>query len=84
YRKPKWHIDYLMEKTDLIEAVYAKTKERLECALAQTIGGECIAGFGCSDCKCSSHLFCRDENPRDEITQSFEALSLTPVTYKVF
>jgi Uri superfamily endonuclease len=78
-RKPSWHIDYLHLDSSfrLVSAVCASTSARLECSLASRIGGDLIPGFGCTDCKCISHLFYRKKSPFPEITEAFEALKLT-------
>lgn len=56
-----WHIDYLLcNKAAKIEKVFYKETEKAEeCKIAEEIGGKGVAvkGFGCSDCKCESHLF---------------------------
>lgn len=83
YRKPKWHIDYLMEKISLEETVCAATDERLECALAKNVGGDGVKRFGCSDCLCETHLFFRRENPHEEIISAFEKTGLEPVVHRV-
>lgn len=85
YRKPKWHIDYLVESTEitLTEVLCAKTKDRLECVLAQTIGGEEVENFGCSDCFCKSHLFYRKTMPTDELMCTFEKMGLMPIYHPV-
>ena len=55
------------------------TSSRLECALATVIGEEILyQGFGCTDCKCDSHLFYRKENPFPEVIEAFKALGLSP------
>ena len=76
---PRWHVDYLHLNPTfrLVSAVYAFTCARLECVLASRIGGDSVSGFGCTDCKCSSHLFYRSKNPLSEITGAFEALGLS-------
>lgn len=57
-----WHIDYLLtNKNAKIKEVFyklTKTKEE-ECKVAQIISkyAKAIKNFGCSDCKCKSHLF---------------------------
>lgn len=78
-RNPRWHVDYLHLNPSfrLVSAVCALTSTRLECELASRIGGDSISGFGCTDCKCSSHLFYRKEGPFQEITGAFEALKLS-------
>ena len=77
YRKPKWHIDYLMEEAVLVKTFCAETEERLECRLASALGGACVARFGCSDCSCKSHLFYRVENPEEEIRGVFRGLGFS-------
>ncbi|MDO9325621.1 MAG: GIY-YIG nuclease family protein [Methanoregula sp.] len=81
-KRPKWHVDYLHTSScfSLIYAVYAVTDERLECPLARELGDGGIPGFGCSDCTCTSHLFYRPNDPRDEISSAFRHLRLMPVT----
>ena len=54
----RWHIDRLLAFATLVEVVATKTEEDLECAIARLIG-ERLSGvpkFGCTDCRCSSHL----------------------------
>ena len=56
-----WHIDYLLREESVeIDAIYTiKTDKHLECMIADKVSehGEAVPGFGCSDCKCSSHLY---------------------------
>ena len=54
-----WHIDYLLERASIIDVSTCEVEGRTECAIAQALGSQCdsIAGFGCSDCHCRSHLF---------------------------
>ncbi len=85
YRKPKWHIDYLMatDEITLTGVVCAKTEERLECVLAKNIGGVCTADFGCSDCSCASHLFSRTDPPETEVIRAFEKTGLVPTFHLI-
>lgn len=59
-KKKHWHIDYfLLNKNTEIEKVYTKeSNEKLECKIANKLieNEDSIANFGCSDCKCRSHL----------------------------
>jgi Uri superfamily endonuclease len=60
--KPKhWHIDYLRERAVLTSAWFSHASERLEHRWAAALDAcdelQAIAGFGCSDCQCASHLF---------------------------
>ncbi|HPJ30201.1 MAG TPA: GIY-YIG nuclease family protein [Methanothrix sp.] len=63
----RWHIDYLLPHAALVEVVATRTEEDLECPIARLIGERlsAVRHFGCTDCRCSSHLhFSRD---REEI-----------------
>ena len=66
-RKQKhWHIDYLTPLAKSIKALPIMTFRNLECKLAadlEAIGGRGVPGFGCSDCRCKSHLFYFPESP---------------------
>jgi Uri superfamily endonuclease len=62
----RWHIDWLLPLTCPEEVILTFTTERLECRIAGRIGDrlEPIPGFGCTDCRCPSHLhfsFSREE-----------------------
>jgi Uri superfamily endonuclease len=64
FRKEKrvfWHVDYLLQSpaSKILKVFYKTAGKPEECAIAKKIGaeGEAIAGFGCSDCHCKSHLF---------------------------
>jgi Uri superfamily endonuclease len=56
-----WHIDYLLanDAAKITEVLFKKADKTEECPTANRIGekGTPIAGFGCSDCHCTSHLF---------------------------
>jgi Uri superfamily endonuclease len=56
-----WHIDYLLrEPAASIQMIYVlETDERLECSIAGKVSehGHPVRGFGCSDCRCVSHLY---------------------------
>ena len=58
-KKPRWHIDYLLERAALSDIILCETQARVECAIAQALSHEfsSIPGLGSSDCKCPSHLF---------------------------
>lgn len=58
-KKPRWHIDYLLEFAGIENVLTIETGERLECTIANMLGEhfESIPRFGSSDCKCRSHLF---------------------------
>ena len=83
YRKPKWHIDYLMMNAVLEKTFCAETDERLECVLSEALGGACVPRFGCSDCDCVSHLYYRKETPEEEIRKAFEKLGFAVSEHQV-
>lgn len=58
-----WHIDYLLQLGKVRKVVLGETGTRLECAAARCLARILIAvpGFGCSDCRCGSHLFWSEE-----------------------
>ncbi len=62
-KKKFWHIDYLLasKNAKILEVIAIETDKRLECRLNGIISSlpnpQFFAkGFGCSDCKCKSHL----------------------------
>ncbi|MEM0357528.1 MAG: GIY-YIG nuclease family protein [Candidatus Bathyarchaeia archaeon] len=56
-----WHIDYLLAEDDVsvVKAFFKEAGKPEECVTAQSLAkfGFPVKGFGCSDCKCESHLF---------------------------
>jgi Uri superfamily endonuclease len=61
YNAIHWHIDYLLrEKSVSVKAAYVRlSDEKIECEIASKVSshGSGVKGFGCSDCRCNSHLF---------------------------
>jgi len=60
-KRKHWHIDYLREQVMPVEVWVSNEVSHLEHIWAgilfETPGINAIKGFGCSDCKCTSHLF---------------------------
>lgn len=54
----RWHIDYLLPYVTLRDVITTATDMDLECEAARRIGVNCIPvpRFGCTDCRCTSHL----------------------------
>ena len=54
-----WHIDYLLadEDAEIVRVLKKESEKKEECEIASKINGKPVPGFGCSDCKCGSHLF---------------------------
>ncbi len=59
-KKLHWHVDYLLNnpKSSIKEVYFSDDGVKHECDLANNIAeeGKEVQGFGCTDCKCNSHL----------------------------
>lgn len=57
----KWHIDYLSAVAEINGISKIVTGDRIECEMARNLALNPVltgvAGFGSSDCRCSTHLF---------------------------
>ncbi len=65
-KRTHWHLDYLTPRAGKMIGLPIASGENLECGLARGlagIGGVGVAGFGCSDCSCDSHLYRFDGPP---------------------
>lgn len=64
-RRPRWHIDYLLLSENFVPfgVICIRTNAPIECRLAGTVPGVPVAGFGCSDCRCASHLLYSASDP---------------------
>ncbi|MGD9497957.1 MAG: DUF123 domain-containing protein [Armatimonadota bacterium] len=54
-----WHIDHLLAHARVMHVLRLPGDERLECTIARALAErlDAIPRFGCSDCRCQSHLF---------------------------
>jgi Uri superfamily endonuclease len=86
-KKLHWHVDYFLanDDTEIIAILYTINDQKLECKLAREIAphGVEIYAFGCSDCKCDSHLFFfkRLDNLEKNCKNAFKKLDLTYKNY---
>jgi len=60
-KRLRWHIDYLLQKAEIVGAEVMPTKRRIECARNRLVlslprASIPVVGFGSSDCRCRSHL----------------------------
>lgn len=60
--KPRWHLDYLRREAEPVEAWVLASDDRREHDWAGLLSKlddsvRPVPGFGCSDCRCASHLF---------------------------
>ncbi len=75
-KKIHWHIDYLLSYARTIEVFYKGSKSRYECKLANKLENlEPISGFGCSDCKCKTHLFYGSKKEVDETIKKLKMIN---------
>ncbi|RKY30226.1 MAG: hypothetical protein DRP67_04940 [Candidatus Omnitrophota bacterium] len=59
-KRKHWHIDYFVEHGDIKKVLILPSNDKkLECKIAKSLEKSFlpIKDFGCSDCKCISHLF---------------------------
>jgi len=73
-KEPHWHIDHLTNICKEIKAYEAAVPEMTECELGKIVldngGSGVVKGFGCSDCKCLTHLFFLTENSKEKLCSS--------------
>ncbi len=60
-KRPRWHVDRLLQVATVVEIWQAFSTERLECKWAEALqelpaAAVPVAGFGSSDCGCRAHL----------------------------
>ncbi|MEM2025803.1 MAG: GIY-YIG nuclease family protein, partial [Desulfurococcaceae archaeon] len=90
-KKLKWHIDYLTSNSSVrVEGVVASVAGKaFECMVASHLNGlaSYVEGFGCSDCRCPSHLALLPFPHADACLRLVEAvyreLGLTPISLVV-
>ncbi len=74
-KKVHWHIDYFLPHVQMVNIFYKENNRREECRVASAFQRNfaAIAGFGCSDCCCSSHLFV---GSLDEIQRTIASIGM--------
>ncbi|MGA9348640.1 MAG: GIY-YIG nuclease family protein [Anaerolineae bacterium] len=70
-KRLRWHIDYLLERAQLVEVWSAASTDKSECLWAQVAwklpgGAIPVPGFVSSDCRCLSHLIYLARKPAYE------------------
>jgi Uri superfamily endonuclease len=73
-KKKHWHIDYLLDFADVIDVLFKESENKIECSIATILEKQLtsIHGFGCSDCRCSSHLFFGSYEKIIKVTKDFQ------------
>ncbi|WP_455240854.1 GIY-YIG nuclease family protein [Methanothermobacter tenebrarum] len=74
-----WHVDYLLahENTMIEDVIFTTDERRLECLISKRLENrKSIECFGCSDCRCKSHLHYYEnfEAAKNEILNAMEEL----------
>ncbi len=65
-----WHIDELRAVAEFHSVLAIRSSVRLECGIAKAISKIAewdIAGFGCTDCSCETHLFGVSKDPLQSV-----------------
>ncbi len=60
HKRMHWHIDYLLDKAELVEILSFPDKLKRECEFSRKVSETAdseVKDFGCSDCSCNSHLY---------------------------
>ena len=80
-----WHIDYLLQYAEICGVICAETGSKQECRIAEGLQKilESVPGFGCSDCRCFSHLFFSNDPAalKQAVLTGFKSAGLTPDEY---
>jgi len=73
-KKNHWHVDYLLKYGKIIDIFYNESDIKEECNFAKKFEEKLIPilDFGCSDCKCKSHLFYGSKNEIISIVSSLD------------
>jgi len=63
-KKKRWHIDYITESSSERKVLWKPHSVHGECEAAKNLSQDFdgLDKFGCSDCKCRTHLFCIGED----------------------
>lgn len=66
-KKKRWHIDYLLEKSDIIKVIYFRGRLD-ECIInaeqfRKLKNARLVKKFGSSDCRCDGHLIWMEKIP---------------------
>lgn len=73
-----WHMDYVSElDSSQVTGVFKVPEEKIECEVAQNLGGEPVEDFGCSDCDCGSHFFHykKEEGMLEDVEKAVDEVS---------
>ena len=62
-----WHIDYFLvnPNVEIVQINKINSVQKIECKISrmfEKVSEDSVHGFGCSDCKCKSHLYYFNDN----------------------
>ena len=89
-KKLHWHVDYLLKDENIAieEIIFNIGEKKIECKIAKIIShnGDEILNFGCSDCKCNSHLiyFKSFKNCLKNVKEAYNNLNIEYFNLKYF
>jgi len=79
----KWHIDYLLPKSKIINVILIPTEDTIECELARNLrkisGISVISGFGCTDCRCETHLIYAENGLKSVIIEACNNIGIKSI-----
>ncbi len=69
-----WHIDYLLEKAEIVDIFILESKRRIECDIAKNLAKifRPVRRFGSSDCTCEGHLFSLDAELPNHLAEAIK------------
>ena len=77
-----WHIDYLLQAASVEEAIFAESATRTECVIARSLASGLVSvpRFGCSDCRCPTHLYfsAQESTILSAVEEAFRQVGLSP------
>lgn len=73
----KWHIDHLLPYSEIVCAIFMQTIDDIECSVAAAMARyfDGIKGFGCSDCRCDTHLYFSKIDMKDNVIDIFKTIT---------
>jgi len=87
-KKKHWHADYLLlnKNSEVKEVIYTYSTKKIECEIANEILEDSVKYvelFGCSDCKCMSHLYYFNtfEDALKSSVNSYEKNNYKPISW---
>ncbi len=81
-RRLHWHIDYLLQAASVSDVILAEGTTRTECVIARALvsGLVSVPRFGCSDCRCPTHLYfsAQESTILSAVDEAFRQAGLSP------